>query len=208
MKTMDSSFKTEQESFWAGEFGDEYTSRNDDLDRLASNISFFSKVFNRADKLQSVIEFGANIGLNLRAIKQLFPSIDLTAVEINATAAEQLRTLKNIEVFNQSFLEFSSTKQYDLALAKGVLIHVNPNALGEIYQLLYESSRKYICIAEYYNPSPVAIPYRGHQDKLFKRDFAGEMLDKYKDLKLVDYGFVYHRDKFSQDDLTWFLLKK
>jgi spore coat polysaccharide biosynthesis protein SpsF len=43
---------------------------------------------------------------------------------------------------------------------------------------------------------------------LFKRDFAGEMLDKYADLKLCDYGFVYHREKFSQDDISWFLLEK
>lgn len=44
---------------------------------------------------------------------------------------------------------------------------------------------------------------------LFKRDFAGEMLEKYQDLQLVDYGFVYHGDaNFPQDDLTWFLLEK
>jgi len=43
----------------------------------------------------------------------------------------------------------------------------------------------------------------------FKRDFAGEMLDRYRDLKLVDYGFAYHRDPaFSHDDITWFLLEK
>jgi spore coat polysaccharide biosynthesis protein SpsF len=64
-------------------------------------------------------------------------------------------------------------------------------------------------ICEYYNPSPVAIPYRGHSDRLFKRDFAGEMLEMFADLKLVDYGFAYHRDPaFPQDDITWFLMEK
>jgi hypothetical protein len=44
---------------------------------------------------------------------------------------------------------------------------------------------------------------------LFKRDFAGEMLERYPDLELIDYGFVYKRDNnFPQDDITWFLLKK
>ena len=62
---------------------------------------------------------------------------------------------------------------------------------------------------EYYNPSPVAIMYRGHDDRLFKRDFCGELLDKYKDLELVDYGFCYRRDPvFQQDDMTWFLMRK
>jgi spore coat polysaccharide biosynthesis protein SpsF len=64
-------------------------------------------------------------------------------------------------------------------------------------------------IAEYYNPSPTAMSYRGNSNKLFKRDFAGEMLNKYPDLELIDYKFVYHRDNnFPQDDITWFLLKK
>lgn len=45
--------------------------------------------------------------------------------------------------------------------------------------------------------------------KNYLRDFAGELLDKYEDLELVEYGFTYHRDKqFPQDDSTWFLLKK
>ncbi len=69
-------------------------------------------------------------------------------------------------------------------------------------------SKKYILIAEYYNPTPVEMEYRGHREKLFKRDFAGEMMDQYNDLTLVDYGFVYHRDPFPQDDITWFLMKK
>ncbi len=35
------------------------------------------------------------------------------------------------------------------------------------------------------------------------------MLDKFPDLVLIDYGFVYHRDSyFPGDDLTWFLMEK
>ena len=53
------------------------------------------------------------------------------------------------------------------------------------------------------------MTYRGHSQRLFKRDFAGEMLDRFPDLTLVDYGFAYHRDaNFPQDDTTWFLLEK
>ena len=44
---------------------------------------------------------------------------------------------------------------------------------------------------------------------LYKRDFAGEMMMKYSDLLLLDYGFVYHRDNhFKGDDFTWFLMEK
>jgi spore coat polysaccharide biosynthesis protein SpsF len=63
-------------------------------------------------------------------------------------------------------------------------------------------------VCEYYNPTPVSIGYRGHEDRLFKRDFAGELIDLYG-LKLIDYGFIYHRDPVApQDDATWFLMQK
>jgi len=78
-----------------------------------------------------------------------------------------------------------------------------------VYQKLYSSTNKYILICEYYNPKPDVVKYRGHTDRLFRRDFAGEMLDKFNDLSLLDYGFVYHRDPaFPQDDFSWFLLDK
>ena len=45
--------------------------------------------------------------------------------------------------------------------------------------------------------------------RLFKRDFAGEILDRHADLQLVDYGFAYRRNpQFPQDDITWFLMEK
>ena len=64
-------------------------------------------------------------------------------------------------------------------------------------------------MAEYYDPKPVALTYRGHENKMFKRDFAGDLLERYENLKLIDYGFCYHRDmNFPQDDISWFLLEK
>ncbi len=203
-------FKTEQEKFWAGDFGDEYINRNKSEEYLASNLNFFSKAFNQIGRPKSLIEFGANIGMNLRAIKLLFPNIDLFGIEINKTASEELaKYIRNENVFNGSIFDYLPNQKFDVSLIKGVLIHINPNMLNDVYSKLYESSSKYILVCEYYNPSPVTVNYRGHSDRLFKRDFAGEMLEKYSDLKLVDYGFCYKRDKaFPQDDVTWFLLEK
>ena len=96
-----------------------------------------------------------------------------------------------------------------MTLIKGVLIHINPEALTEVYDKLFAACSRYLLVTEYYNPAPVAISYRGHSDRLFKRDFAGEIMDRHPQLQLVDYGFVYHRDpNFPQDDITWFLLVK
>ncbi len=207
---MKSKFKTEQENFWAGEFGDDYIKRNDDKKILAGNINLFSSILKNTSPINSIVEYGPNIGLNLMSLKTLFPEVKISAVEINEKAVNQLKKNRDIdEVHHASLLNFKTRKKWDLTLVKGVLIHVNPDELPQAYELLYKTSGRYICIVEYYNPRPVAIDYRGHKDKLFKRDFAGEMLSKFKDLKLVNYGFSYHLDNnFPQDDLNWFLLEK
>lgn len=201
-----SQFKTEQEKFWAGQFGKNYINRNTDYFR---NIPLFSNIFSKTNNIKSLIELGANIGLNLKAIKEILPNISLSAIEINSDAVNHLEQIGDIEIYNQSILDYSVDYKRDFVLIKGVLIHINPDFLNNVYEVLYNLSNKYICIAEYYNPTPVKVNYRGHEDKLFKRDFAGELLDKYDDLELVDYGFIYHRDNnFPQDDITWFLLQK
>ena len=202
-------FKTEQESFWAGGFGGEYVDRNIFEGLLENNIAFFVKLFAHMARVSSVVEFGANVGMNLRAIQQLLPEAELSAVELNDKAVVGLRQLHDVEVFHQSVLDFTPTRVWDLVLIKTVLIHINPEMLPQVYDLLVQSAKRYICVAEYYNPTPVEVSYRGHSGKLFKRDFAGEMLDRYENLRLVDYGFCYHRDNyFPQDDITWFLLEK
>jgi len=203
-------YKTEQEKFWASsEWGRDYIQRNG-TDLIKNNINFFNDIIKNCNGVNSIIEFGANIGLNLHALDKLFNNISLDAIEINNQAVEELKKFDFInQVFHESILDFSSEKKWDLVLIKTVLIHINPEYLDTVYEKLYQASDKYILIAEYYNPSPVTINYRGHENRLFKRDFAGEMLDKYPDLELIDYKFIYHKDNnFPQDDITWFLLKK
>jgi len=203
-------FKTEQEAFWAGEFGNAYIDRNQGDALLASNLDFFSKALRATRGIQTCIEFGANIGMNLKAIQLLHPSVAASAIEINASAAEQLKQVIAPErVHHTSILDFEAHHTYDLTLIKGVLIHINPNELPRVYDKLVASCDRYLMVAEYYNPAPVSIPYRGHTDRLFKRDFAGEIMERHPQLQLRDYGFSYRRDpNFPQDDITWFLMEK
>ena len=201
--------ETEQEEFWLGDFGDKYIDRNRNKELLASNISLFKSILSRTGKIYSVLEFGCNIGMNLKSIKSLLPEVKLAGIDINKKAVDELRGLGIAKVIHGSVLDVEIDRSFDLTLVKTVLIHINPEKLDKVYSRLYKFSDKYICIAEYYNPLPVEINYRGHNDKLFKRDFAGELMKKYPDLELVDYGFIYHNDPiFPQDDINWFLLKK
>ena len=207
-------YKTEQEKFWAGKFGDEYIDRNNSYSIVSSNVALFSEIFGRnmsGKDINSVIEFGSNIGLNLKAISLIRPEMSFGAIEINEKAVGILKDSfqDKIKVYQSSILECEIEEKYDIAMIKGVLIHINPDELNTVYKKLYECSNRYIIISEYYNPIPTIIEYRGEKDKLFKRDFAGEMLDMFPNLILVDYGFKYHRDNmFPMDDITWFLLEK
>ena len=201
---------TPQEEFWKGEFGNSYIDRNISDQLLASNMAFFSKVLSRTGRVDSVIEFGCNVGMNLKALSALLPQSNLHGVEINDLAVKKLRSSNpEFQITLGAILDYEISTQQELALICGVLIHINPNQLSQVYTKLFDASSKYICIAEYYNPSPTSIAYRGHEDRLFKRDFAGEFLEKYPASTLIDYGFLYHRDPcFPQDDLTWFLIEK
>lgn len=202
-------YRTEQEAFWAGEFGDKYVERNIGEALIASNLSLFSKMLARTAKIKSVLELGANIGLNLRALKSLLSEAQLSAVEINQNAAQNLEDWGKAEVYRQSIFDFMPSRQWEFVFTSGVMIHIDPGMLPAVYDLMYRATSRYIGVIEYYNPTPVSIPYRGHEGKLFKRDFAGEIMERFHDVSLVDYGFVYHRDpNFPQDDPNWFLLEK
>ena len=200
-------YQTEQEYFWTGRFGDEYTARNSTQEMIDGNINLFSSALTMAEGINSVIEFGSNIGLNLIAISKLLKDVELSGIEINKHAVQSLKNIEGVKAYHQSIFDFKPDYKRDLVFTKTVLIHINPQKLPIVYDLLYETSQKYICLAEYHNPTPIEVNYRGHSDRLFKRDFAGELLDRFPSLRLIDYGFFYNRDTRYYDDTSWFLLE-
>lgn len=202
---------TPQEQLWAGDFGRDYIERNRASSLVEHNKALFAKVLAATgDSVGSAIEFGANIGNNLRALRELLPQAQLDAVEINAEAAARLEAWGEARVTVASILDFEPAEAaFDLAFTKGVLIHLAPSSLPAVYDKLVRASRRWVMVCEYYNPTPVEVGYRGHRESLFKRDFAGDLLDRHPQLRLVDYGFTYHRDpQHPLDDSTWFLLEK
>ena len=171
----------------------------------------FKKALKSAEDIKTCIEFGSNIGLNIRALKKIYPDQEHLVIEINKKAVEYLKEFISEEnIINDTIINFKPFKKWDLVLIKGVLIHINPEMLSKIYLSLVNSCNKYLLINEYYNPKPVSIDYRGHSEKLYKRDFAGEILDSFPEMKLIDYGFLYERDPIHKrvGSTNWFLLKK
>jgi len=117
-------YATEQEKFWAGSFGDEYVDRNSSANFVSSNIYLFSKILSRTINVDSVIEFGANIGLNLLAIRNLMPDVTLSAIEINEKAVAALREIQGVSVYPESILANSSPPPADFVLGTSINGHI------------------------------------------------------------------------------------
>lgn len=200
---------TEQVKLWAGNFGDDYQHRSPG--DVQSNMAMFARVLRAIGnpEPQSVIEFGAGMGANLEAIARLCPKNDLAALEVNAHATAALLGLHILKaMYQEPITTWHPPRQFELAFTKGLLIHIAPEDLQAAYRTIYHASSRWILLAEYYAPKHTEIEYRARRNMLWKGDFAGEMMEAFPDLVLVDYGFIYHRDPYPQDDVTWFLLKK
>jgi pseudaminic acid biosynthesis-associated methylase len=135
------SFNTEQEQFWATDFGNDYPSRNEGEKMISSNLALFSKIFKNCPAIQSAAEFGCNIGLNLIAINRINKQLKLRGYEINENAAKTAREANIAEIINTTVIEpLNANSTFDLTFTKGVLIHINPEMLQAVYQNLFDLS--------------------------------------------------------------------
>lgn len=201
-----------QEKLWQGAFGTEYHQRNKPENRM----SFWSQILGPQvlRDAWSVLEPGAGKGENLTAIRDArmahleiaMDSNKLTGIEVNHTACEVMQG-KGFTTHNDAFLNVRLDERFPLVLTRGFLIHVPTGALLPTLAKIYNASSRYICFAEYYSPVRREVAYHGHGSALWIDDFAGKLMEQYPDLKLLDYGFKYHKDQ-NGNDLTYFLLEK
>ncbi len=147
-------YKTPQENFWAGKFGNKYLKRNNKRYNKSVFYKSKKKLFDIALKkiknIKSCIELGAGSGHNIKCLRQKYPKALMRAVEINKSSVKQIKKIINEKnIYNESILKFNSKHKYDLVLTSGVLIHIKPNKLRKVYNLIFNLSKKYILISEY-----------------------------------------------------------
>jgi hypothetical protein len=87
---------SEQEEFWSGAIGVEYIERQRSNQVVAGNISLFAEALRDSGNISSVLEFGANIGMNLRALRMLYPNASMRGVEINHQRLRQIACAEEI----------------------------------------------------------------------------------------------------------------
>ena len=96
----------------------------------------------------------------------------------------------------------------DLVFTAGVLIHIAPDDLGRATGEIVRVARKYVLCIEYFSHTAVEVSYRGQMGLLFKRDFGAFYLDRFFNLKCVDYGFLWQREFRIFDNPNWWLFSK
>ncbi len=198
---------------WRGDFGDSYLGRNEaDEAMISARVAMWTRILRPLadDPPQSILEIGANIGLNLRALAGL-TTARLIALEPNSCARQRL---VDDGVVSPDHAHDGSADHIplddgavDMAFTSGVLIHIAPQDLDASCAEIHRVSGRYIACAEYFADTPEDVRYRGRDGLLFKRDFGAFWMDRHADLRLVDYGFFWRRAT-GLDNLTWWLFSK
>lgn len=186
-----------QEMLWSGKLGNDYTIDNDKEIYIKRKMEIFKPILDKKLVINTVLEYGANVGFNIPAIKQFYPKAKYYGVEINKIAYDKLK--RNCIAYNQSIFDKLDLKA-DLVFTYGLLIHISPVDLNEAYKVIYTHSKKYILIVEHISKNPFTVVYRERENAFFKGDFINDIKKLYN-LKLLRAGKV-------RGDLIWALLSK
>ena len=204
---------TFQSSLWRSNFGDEYIERNPaSVNNVQVAAMLWAQILRRVqgDRPRTILEVGANVGINLRALRSLIDA-QLYAIEPNKTARERLAEQSLLPAAN--ILDGLATSiglpdaSIDLVFTRGVLIHIHPNDLLASCREMHRVARRYIVSIEYFSANPEELTYRNQSNALFKRDFGAFWLDNFRDLRVLDYGFAWQR-LTGLDNLTWWMFEK
>jgi hypothetical protein len=164
---------------WAGEFGDEYTKRNQVEWR--KRRPFWTDMMTKTGA-RSVFEMGANAGWNLSAIREMAPHTTVCGNDINESAARQAQ-MAGLNVVN--ILDFTKIPgKFEMVFTAGVLIHIETEHLAEVMKGLIDKSFRFILAVEYPSDEEEKIDYRGAG--CWKRPY-GELYQG-MGLKLVAHG--------------------
>ena len=95
----------------------------------------------------------------------------------------------------------------DLVMTVGVLIHVSSDDLLPSMWEIYRCSCRWVLCAEYFAPTEESVPYRGHGDALWRRDYGSLWLDNFPDLRCLSCTFAWKRTT-GLDNLVFWLFEK
>ncbi len=210
--------KTKQIEFWSGEFGKEYTNRNS---RSAEEWDTFYKATWGTTKMEmnnefigslpkdvKILEVGCNTGMQLNGLQRMGFE-NLYGIELQPYAAEEAKKYtENINIICGSGFDLPFKDQFfDLVCTNGVLIHIAPKNHLTIMEEMYRCSKRFIMGFEYFAPEVKSINYRGHENYLWKADYAAIFHQYFPDLKLVKSKMYPYLENPENVDCMYLLEK-
>jgi len=201
----------EQIKFWKETYTDEYIKRNSEFD-LQLGIEGWKIITKKVNEpIERILECGSNIGRNINFLNHIYPAAKKSIIEVAEKPFNVVTKRFELEnAFNGTLLESDFPEShFDLVFTNGVLIHIHPDEVLQNMSRMFDYSKNYILISEYFNRTPVMIEYRGEVNKLFKSDFGKTFITNF-DVELVDCGFLWGHiyDNAGFDDITFWLFKK
>jgi pseudaminic acid biosynthesis-associated methylase len=177
---------SETAAFWSGEFGHEYTKRNDKVP-WSDRVPFWRRIVNLT-KAQSFLDVGTNAGWNLLALQQMGSHLLLSGVDINENAVQlaQNSGLDVVQCPADGVIEKYGEGACDMVITSGVLIHVAPQDLARTMRAIADVSSRWVVAIEYDAINETEVEYRGHKGRLWKRPY-GELYMELG-LELVETG--------------------
>jgi len=209
--------RTDQEAAWSSKHGFRYVVHHLGEDWKKTRVPLWTVLLEQMPEVQSVVEFGCNIGANLKALHHLDPSLELAGVEINQFAVDLLRREGICSAHQGSVATADLGRTFDLVFSRGVLIHIRPDDLPVVFANMERHARKYLIIWETFSETPYHLeaysegvaggkPGEGYQ---FWRDFAGDFIKQFPNWSVVSSGIDRKLGaKPAHGKLVWTLLQR
>lgn len=206
---------TSASEVWNGEFGRQYTERND-LSANALDAHYFDTYGITRTKLNeqflhdvpkdaAILEVGCNLGTQLELLQDMGYT-NLSGCDIQKAAIDTARVrLPNMQFCCASThsLPYQSN-QFDLVFTSGLLIHIAPSDLSSVMHEIARVTRRWIWGFEYWSDSIEVIPYRGCF--LWKMDYAEQYQEACNQLRLIKQELLAYIGGPKMDSM--FLLAK
>lgn len=211
---------TQQEQFWAGDFGQQYTDRNtydpqawDDFYRQTwghTKIDINAQFIGDLPRDIRILEVGCNTGMQLRGLQSM-GFTNLYGVELQPYAVEKAKQhTTGINIIQGSGFDLPFRDGFfDVVCTNGVLIHIAPDDLPKFMGEMVRCSRQFIWGFEYYADELKAIPYRGHDGFLWKADYGKLFEQLFPQLRLVKRTLFPYINSGEQGNVdSMYLLEK
>lgn len=207
------------EDLWDGEFGEEYTERNDlsvqEADAISeerfgvSRTERMERFLGSVDRDAKILEVGTNIGTQLKCLESIGFE-NLYGIDIQKNAVQEAhRTRPELNVIEGSADDIPFKDDFfDLVFTSVVLIHIPPERIETVLDEVVRCSSEWVYGYEYFAEEYTEVQYRGHDNLLWKTDFPSLYLDRF-DLELVEKEFFeYQTDEYDNDTVdVEFLLR-